>query len=506
MMPVGSYLVNLSALKTTAKLREQVLKKLIQLDRRALTQSHGGDLISRATNDIQIAETAYKEQVQRLAGVLLNGIGCGVFMLLLDWRFSLALIAYQIVVLFVVTRLAQASRRASEDVQSALGKVTERISDILAGFQVIRLFSIGEYILEKFRVQNEEARLKSEARVRLNALYQGVNAFAWSSSFVGFIAISGWFLVRGHVSLGIIVALTQAQNGVTQLFLNLGTYIYQLQASLAGFDRIQELLAREDEPRHYPLLGEKYHDDAMLSLYNVNFHYDDGTRAINDLSLSINKGETVAIVGPSGSGKSTLLRLILGFVYPQSGCLSIMGKPASEYTLEEIRDLVAFVPQDPYLFSGSVRENLAYGRPGAAEAEIIAAAKGANAHEFIEALEEGYDTLVGERGIFLSGGQKQRIAIARALLKDAEILLLDEATSSLDNESEALVQSALEQLMQGRTSIVVAHRLSTIERADRILVMDQGEIVEQGTHRELLERGGVYASLYNLQFGEAQPA
>ncbi len=504
--PLGGYLVNFSALKTTARLREQVLRKLIRLDQTTLNKSHGGDLISRCTNDIQIAETAYKEQIQQVGQVLLNGVGCSLFMVILNWRFAVALMVYQMVMLLVATRFAKASKQASEEVQSALGKVTEKISDILSGFQVIRLFSIGEYIVDKFKLQNEHARNKSETKVRLNAAYRGVNNFAWSSSFVGFIAISTWFLARGDVSLGTIVALTQAQNGVTQLFTSLGTYIYQLQASMAGFDRIQELMRKKDEPQYYPLTGTEYCDDAALSLRNVSFHYEDGAKVINDLSLSIDRGETIAIVGPSGGGKSTLLKLILGFHYPQSGGISIMGKPASKYTLAEIRDLVAFVSQDPYLFSGTVRENILYGNPSATDEQVIAAAKQANAHEFIQGLGEGYDTVVGERGIFLSGGQKQRIAIARAILKDAEILLLDEATSALDNESEALVQTALDELMKEKTSIVIAHRLSTIEDADRILVMDQGEIAEQGTHQELLKQGGIYASLYSLQFREDQIA
>lgn len=505
-IPLGSYLINYSAIKTTARLREQSLKKLIKMDQTSLTQSHSGDLISRATNDIQITETAYKEHLQNVVEILLNGIGCTVFMIAMNWRFALGLIAYQIILFFLATRFAKHLKKASDELQSSLGKVTEKISDILAGSHVIRLFNIGEYMVEKFKEQNDNAKNKSEKRAKINAAYQGVNTFAWTSSFIGFIAISGWFMSRGLIEFGTIIALSQLQNGVTQLFSQLGSYINQLQTSLSGFDRVVELLEKEEEPIYYPLTEEGCYDTLALSMYNVNFQYEDEARVINNLNLKINKGETVAIVGPSGGGKSTLFKLLLGFNFPQSGCISYMGKPASKYTLEDIRNLLAFVPQDPYLFSGTVFENISYGLDNCTEDQVKAAAKQANAHEFIENLDEGYNTLVGERGAFLSGGQKQRIAIARAIIKNAEVLLLDEATSALDNESEALVQKALDELMEEKTSIVIAHRLSTIEKADRILVMDKGTIVEEGTHEALLSLNGVYAKLYNLQFKQEDVA
>lgn len=499
-IPFGSYFINYSAIRTTARLREESLKKLIKMDQTSLTESHSGDLISRATNDIQITETAYKEHLQQVTQILFNGIGCTVFMLIINWRFALGLIAYQTILFCVVTRFAKHLKKASDEVQTSLGKVTEKISDILAGSHVIRMFNIGGYMVEKFKEQNDNAKGKAERRVRINAAYQGVNTFAWTSSFIGFIIISSWFMSKGYIELGTIIALSQLQNGVTQLFSSLGSYINQLQTSLAGFDRVVDLLNKQEEPKHYPLTEEGCYDSSALSLYNVNFQYEADVKVINNLNLNIKKGETIAIVGPSGGGKSTLFKLLLGFNFPQSGCISFMGKPASKYTIEEIRNLLAFVPQEPYLFSGSVLENIAYGLDNANQEQIIAAAKQANAHEFVENLDEGYNTMVGERGTFLSGGQKQRIAIARAIIKNAEILLLDEATSALDNESEALVQKALDELMEEKTSIVIAHRLSTIEKADRILVMEHGTIVEEGTHSELLAQHGVYSKLYNLQF------
>ncbi|NMB19493.1 MAG: ATP-binding cassette domain-containing protein, partial [Firmicutes bacterium] len=274
-------------------------------------------------------------------------------------------------------------------------------------------------------------------------------------------------------------------------------------ASLAGLDRIWDLLDRKEEPEHYPRSAMDWRDESALVLHDVSFSYHGTVEVIKNLNVSIAKGETVAIVGPSGGGKSTLFRLLLGFNFPQSGCISLMGRPASDYSLKKIRETFAYVPQEPYLFSGTIRENIAHGNLDASDADIQAAAKKANAHDFIERLPDGYDSKVGERGVFLSGGEKQRIAIARAILRHADILLLDEATSSLDNESESLVQEALEDLMQEQTTIVIAHRLSTVEKADRILVLDQGVIVEEGTHTELLHQGGLYARLHKMQFRDS---
>lgn len=496
----GRYLMDMAALKTTGDLRQAVLSKMLRLDQRELGESHSGDFISRSTNDVQVVERIYRDQLAIVAGILLNGIGCGVAMFILDWRFSLGLIVYQALMLFLVSRFAKPLKKASDALQAALSKVTAKASDIMQGYQVIRLFNAGSYVISQFRQHNEGARQQAQRRVRISALYTGINSFSWTSSFVGFIIVSAFFVQKGYISLGTVIALVQLQNGIGELFLSLGTYYNQLQGSLAGLDRIIELLAKKEEPKFYPLANGNSHAEGALALNNVSFSYDGSTEVVRDLNLSVAKGETVAIVGPSGGGKSTLFKLLLGFNYPQTGGISLLGRPASEYSLKELRNLFAYVPQEPYLFSGTIAENIANGNLKATREEIIIAAEQANAHEFISKLPEGYDTPVGERGVFLSGGEKQRIAIARAVLKNAQILLLDEATSSLDNESEALVQEALENLMQDRTSLVIAHRLSTVEQADRILVMDQGRIVEEGTHASLLATGGLYTRLHQLQF------
>jgi ABC-type multidrug transport system fused ATPase/permease subunit len=238
-----------------------------------------------------------------------------------------------------------------------------------------------------------------------------------------------------------------------------------------------------------------------IACEGLTFQYGDGSRALEGVSLRVEKGCSAALVGPSGSGKSTIIKLLMGFYPPGEGRIVVDGKALGSYRLEDLRRIISYVPQDPYLFSGTIAENIGFGRPGASRDDIMEAAKSANAHDFITALPMGYDTEVGEKGTSLSGGQRQRIAIARALLKDAPILLLDEATSALDSESERLVQDALDVLMKGRTTIAVAHRLSTIQNAGVIYVIDEGRVVETGKHEDLVKLGGVYSRLYNLQFG-----
>ena len=307
-------------------------------------------------------------------------------------------------------------KQASDALQRTLAAITEKTADIIGGCQVIRLFNLGGYLTEQFKSLNDRSLQEAERGVRISAAYQGVNSFAWMSSFVGFIIVSGWFIVQGQISLGTIVALTQLQNGVSQLFLSLAAYYSQLQSSLAGLDRINDLLSKEEEPEHYPLKVRDCCGDGVLNLSNVTFSYDGSVEVIKDLNLSIAEGETVAIVGPSGGGKSTLFKLLLGFVYPQSGSMSIMGKPSNEYSLRELRELYAFVPQEPYLFSGTIRENIAHGCLGAADEEIISAAKQANAHDFIGRLPGKYSAVV-ESAVCFCLAAKQRIAIARAILK-----------------------------------------------------------------------------------------
>jgi ATP-binding cassette subfamily B protein len=321
---------------------------------------------------------------------------------------------------------------------------------------------------------------------------------------LGVMSYGLYLLLNNQISLGAILAVIFLQGNASFLFENIGRFISDVQKSLAGAIRVFEILDMSTENDYKPDLFDNSslsnrHKDEMIKLENAEFSYKEN-KVLDNVSLSIAKGSVTALVGPSGGGKSTIIKLIMGFYQLNSGKLIVSEKPVNNYTLEQLRSQIAYVPQNAYLFYGTILENISYGKDNASQEEIIEAAKAANAHDFIMQMPNGYETLVGERGESLSGGQRQRVAIARAILKDSPILLLDEATSALDSESEQLVQDALNKLMKGRTTLVIAHRLTTVTHADKIYVLENGKVVECGTNKELLAKEGLYSKLYKMQF------
>jgi ATP-binding cassette subfamily B protein len=356
--------------------------------------------------------------------------------------------------------------------------------------------------------------------VRLQTALRATNGFAGVIQLLSYYG-GAYMVLIGQTTFGLVIGLTQLNNQVAYLFYSLGGTISRIQGALAAVDRLLAVLDAAPEPERYaarpagtgPAAPSTPGDaGVLLSFQDVWFSYDQkeeeteaaeqerSREVLKGMSFDVRPGQVVAFVGPSGGGKSTLFKLLLGGYPIVEGAGYVSGQSIDGYRLRDLRDLFAYVPQDAYLYTGSVMENIRYGRPDASDDEVKVAARAAYAHDFIEELAEGYETTVGERGARLSGGERQRIAIARALLKDAPILLLDEATSSLDSESEHWVQLALAALMRGRTTLVIAHRLSTIERADIIYVVDEGRIVEQGQQDELLARDGLYRRLYEMQF------
>ncbi|SHF73799.1 ATP-binding cassette, subfamily B [Caldanaerobius fijiensis DSM 17918] len=507
--PFVSYAFDYCARKTTADIRKRLFEHIQKLKMSYIEGQHSGDLISRLTNDVQTAESAYSWQLLMLMMSLVSGIGSGIIIFYMNWKVALIAIVIGLANTYVYSLFTNPLRKTSDEVQKALSKATQKLSDILAGTHVIKLFNISKTIVQKYADINVQIYNWAMRRTIQNAELNAIGIFFGFMSFVGIIVIELVMVIHGELTFGTAIAIVQMMNGLFWMFNAVGNFLTQIQASLAGAQRVFDILDMPVEPivveeksdfRVSVTASENSSKRIAVEFKDVYFSYDNRNYVLNGLSFKVPEGNVVALVGPSGGGKSTVFKLLLNFYKPDSGEIHLFAKPLSNYKLSQLRRLIAYVPQDNYLFNGTIAENIGYGRPGASMDKIVEAAKAAYAHDFIMQFPKGYDTEVGERGVSLSGGQRQRIAIARALLKDAPVLLLDEATSSLDSESEQQVQKALEVLMEGRTTIVVAHRLSTIQNADIIYVISNGRVVEYGKHSELLHNEGLYKELYSLQF------
>jgi ATP-binding cassette subfamily B protein len=496
------YAISRATCQTLTSVRVGLFSKITRLPMAQLEAHHSGDLISRATNDVQTLWQMFLGTMTSFAHAIGQGsIGLGAIFVL-EWRLGFVALGIGLASFAASTRFAGILRKRSENLQASVATMTERLSDLLAGIAVTRMFRLEAKIHGHYAAASGDAAQRTIAHARSQAAFEAIQGLLdWAQRF-GTLAIGLILFARGHLLIGSVWAIVHLQGNASFLFNYIGQFLTGIQRGLAGGQRVLDVLGLpEEEIRSAGAPPEpSIPSEASLSLHDVSFAYTDSEEVLRGVSLRVQKGSIAALVGPSGGGKSTLLKLLLGFYAPRDGELQIEGISVTERSLHVLRERTAYVPQNAYLFSGTIEANIGYGREGATHDEIMAAATAAHAHDFILQQPDGYQTQVGEQGTKLSGGQRQRIAIARALLKDAPILLLDEATSALDSESESQVQAALDVLMKGRTTVAIAHRLSTIEHADQIFVLDAGRIVEQGDHQELLAEGGLYRQLYELQF------
>ena len=493
--------------RSIADIRRDTFFKLITLDMNFFSNRRVGELNSRISSDlsqIQSAITSTFAEMIRQSIIIVGGI---TFLFILSPRLTSVILLSIPVLIFSTKYFSKFIRKLSRDTQDKLAESNTIVEETLQGISNVKAFVNEAYEAKRYiTVVKDVVRLSIKGS-RFSGLFSSFITFVmfgsifcmiwYGASMIGtpgsnfhFAELFGFILYAAFVSA--------AMGGLPESYAS-------VQRAMGASERVLEILDEKGEniSIHESKNAIKEKIYGNLEFKNVKFHYPsrEEVEVLKDISFEAKAGQRVAIVGPSGSGKSTTAALILQFYHPQSGELLFDGKPASEYELTDIRNQVAVVPQDVMLFGGSIRENIAYGKLSATEEEIMQAAKQANAHEFISGFPEAYDTIVGERGVKLSGGQRQRIAIARALLKNPAILILDEATSSLDSESERLVQEALEVLMKNRTSIIIAHRLSTIREADQIIVLEKGEIIERGSHDELVKNeGGLYKYLSSLQY------
>ena len=497
-----SYLVSFVGQRVIIDVRDVLFKKFQRLPLSYFDRHQTGEIMSYITNDVAALQNALVDRLIELVTESSIFIGSLVMMVLLDWKLSL-------LTLITVPLVGQAMKIFGRKLKSSGTVIQERLADITATMQesiaavrVVKSFGREDFEIERFHRQNElnfRAEMKNN---QLMSLLTPTVEFLAALAVTVIVWFGGYEVVNGVITAGALVAfLTYAVN-LANPVKRISRVYGAIQKAMAGADRVfaimdlPETIANHPDAKDLPpVKGEVVFDD-------VTFAYKEGANALSHVSLAASPGQMVAFVGPSGAGKSTIANLIPRFYDVSSGAIRIDGYDVREVTMESLRRQIGIVPQETMLFSTSVRENIRYGRLDATEEEIVQAAKDANAHDFIMALPEGYDTKIGERGLNLSGGQRQRIAIARAILKDPRILILDEATSALDTESEKIVQAALDRLMVGRTSFVIAHRLSTVFNADQIYVIDGGRIHEHGTHEELLAAGGLYSNLYNIQFSK----
>lgn len=494
------YLMSFVGQKIVNDIREKLYRHLQTLSLSYFDRRKTGNIMSNLTNDVSALQTAiagnlisFVQEVVILAGSLVS-------MFALYWKLTLLTLVIVPLVVVTINFFGGRLRKAGHDVQGKMADITALLEEAISGIRIIRSFNREDFEIKRFVVQNDKNFWALMTTTKLTSMLTPFIQFFAAIAVTGIIWYGGMSVIEGKMTAGALIAFLIYAINLANPVRRISEIYGDIQKSLAAADRVFETLDT------VPEVQEKKNAIALPKVQghivfdHVSFAYDKDHEALTDFNLEVKPGQVVALVGPSGAGKSTVANLLPRFYDITGGKLTIDGVNIQDVTFSSLRQQIGLVPQETMLFNASVRDNILYGRLDASEEEVIAAAKAANAHEFIMALPHGYDTHVGDRGNALSGGQRQRIAIARAILKNPQILILDEATSALDTESEKIVQAALDRLMEGRTAVVIAHRLSTVRDADDIVVIDHGKIVEEGTHTELLAKNGLYASLYAVQF------
>ncbi|MED0958207.1 ABC transporter ATP-binding protein [Bacillus paramycoides] len=497
---IQGYIISGVAQKVSYNFRKEIDEKINRMPLKYFDKTTHGEVLSRITNDVDTVSQTLNQSMSQIITSVITIIGVLIMMLSISWQMTLVALLILPVSMILIMGVVKKSQKYFKSQQEYLGHVNGQVEEIYSGHNIVKAFNKEEEEVKKFEEVNDTLYHSAWKSQFLSGMMMPIMTFIGNIGYVAVSILGGWLAVKRTIAVGDILAFVQYVRSFTQPIAQVAQIANVLQSTAAAAERVFEFLEEEEEvlEAENPVKLQKVQGEVTFQ--DVQFGYNPDKIIINNFSANIKPGQKVAIVGPTGAGKTTIVKLLMRFYDVNSGAICIDGHDIKDFTREDLRNMFGMVLQDTWLFNGSIMENIRYGRLDATDEEVIEAAKAAHVHSFVKTLPNKYQMELNEEASNVSQGQKQLLTIARALLADPKILILDEATSSIDTRTEVLIQKAMENLMEGRTSFIIAHRLSTIRDADLILVMKDGDIVEQGNHEELLKADGFYASLYNSQF------
>lgn len=500
---VQHYIMSTISQKICYRMRKEISEKINRMPMKYFESRTYGEVLSRITNDVDTLGMSLSQSINQIITSVTTMLGVLIMMISISPLLTLIALFILPVSVFLITFVMKKSQRYFRSQQEYLGQINGQVEENFTGHLVIKAYNKEEEVINDFNRINDHLYDSAWKSQFISGMMQPIMMFVGNLGYAAVALIGGILAIKGTIEIGDIQAFIQYVKNFTQPIQQIAQVANQVQSMAAAAERVFEFLNEEEEDQTVEHPANIEDVVGNVTFEHVNFGYKEDQTIIHDFSAEIKQGQKIAIVGPTGAGKTTMVKLLMRFYDVNSGAIKIDGHNIKDFNRRELRDAFGMVLQDTWLFKGTIMENIRYGRLDATDEEVIAAAKAAYAHRFIETLPGGYDMELNEDASNVSQGQKQLLTIARAILADNKILILDEATSSVDTRTEARIQKAMDNLMKGRTSFVIAHRLSTIRDADLILVMKDGDIIEQGTHEELLEKDGFYAKLYNSQFEEA---
>ena len=497
---IQSYIMAGVAQKATYKIRNELTEKINKLPMKYFDKKTNGEVLSIISNDVDTLSTGLNQSITQIITSIFTIIGILVMMLSISWEMTLVSLLILPVSAVILKKVIGKSQKYFVKQQEYLGHVNGQVEEVYGGHNIVKVFGRENEAIKEFEKDNQELYKSGWRSQFLSGLMHPLMNFVGNVGYVAVAILGGYFAVKGRITVGNIQSFIQYNKQFTQPIGQVAQISSTIQSMLAAAERIFEFLEEKEEVEDVknPLSTDGL--KGNIKFEHVHFGYDPEKTIINDFNADVKDGQKIAIVGPTGAGKTTMVKLLMRFYDVNSGAILLDGHNIKEFKRGELRKMFGMVLQDTWLFGGTIKENIKYSKPDSTDSEVIEAAKAAHVHHYIKTLSKGYDAKINEESTNISAGQKQLLTIARVILANPKILILDEATSSIDTRTEQQIQSAMDNLMEGRTSFIIAHRLSTIKNADLILVMDHGDIVEQGNHEELLAKDGFYAKLYNSQF------